>query len=542
MTQLQPRKKRNISGFSGGKYRYSSFEDFLSTDRFYTGVHTIEDGDNVLDFFYHDASSKDLAVIFHGAVQKQKISELTLPIFSGQNIPLGENVDRLLLSDSTMAVDRRLRLGWFSGTTEYDLAGRIDALLRHVVVCKKYRKVVMLGGSQGGYAALRASHELPGSLAIVWNPQVEIEKFFFKNHLSGFLEYCFGCQSYNEIPVELRDKRRLDLTKVYGSGKRKNSIILMQNIDDPDHLENHAKPLVAAMGYDPNALHLGINRLDNQTILAIGDWHGGHSLPDRNTLSYFASQVFGASGEIEEALGDSNFEAFLPESFFSNKSTSDSVVQGAADEPLSLNKALSSDEWKAVDEIIQHTSKHWYMQYSTRPIIKLALQSGYKHVYAVSMEGEGLSRLRQRIAPVDCKTKVHFIDSKQEIQRATLNKAPPNVDVFLPDYVMKPWRQAPIGHSMPSVVLVEGPFFASILLYVLMQRKHEDPMPEIIFLKGPSSIKLINSLIHYFNIEKITEKVLLLSINEKTDKNALFDVILNLSALEVENGGYLPCQ
>ncbi|MFN3312917.1 MAG: hypothetical protein ACK46Q_05575, partial [Hyphomonas sp.] len=93
------RRTRDVCKWAQERFEYAEFDEFLNATILPAGLHSISDNGEIIDFLFVDNNSDGLAVLFHGAVQAAKIPKLKLPIFSGLNVELGYEADRLLFSD-----------------------------------------------------------------------------------------------------------------------------------------------------------------------------------------------------------------------------------------------------------------------------------------------------------------------------------------------------------------------------------------------------------------------------------------------------------
>lgn len=504
------RRKRDIAKWDCAHFEYENFGEFFNAVTLSTGVHSIKEKHEIVDFLYIDNSSKSLAVFFHGAVQAAKLPHLKLPIFSGGNIHLGNNADRVLFSDATMAVHNELRLGWFTGTMEFDLTKRIDQILKKISELKRHRRVLMLGGSQGGFAALRASRALEGSVALVWNPQTNIQEFSFKNHLAGFHRYAFGTSSFEQIPIELRTARHFDLTASYSAKPPSNYVVLMQNLEDKDHFENHATPLVNAVSNKDFILQTGVNRVTDRFICAIGDWVGGHSLPDRATLEKLSEDLLDSSQSIQNIILSPTLSSSLLPSFYSNRylraANRDSELNPEGALPM---RVLSRAERNFLRSEMVGASPKWYIQYGLGNTILDAAEMGFDFVDGVDSDPKRIKGFKEKIL------KLRITNSqKMNIRLIALDsthsdwrKLGEQFSAKLPSYIVKPWVNHLDKNRLPTFVYLSSPQLAPVSLYIATQcllNPHE-PRPKLFVHGGGEPIDCATCDFNkYF---KVTSKV-----------------------------------
>jgi len=131
--------------------------DIDYSDRFKNSLWTDKD-----DYYFEDNSGDTLLVLFAGMGWKDSI-----PTFIFYNfLKEYKNVDKLFLRD----IACRYYLTGLKNSTK-DLNSTIE-LLRNLTSVKKYKKIVALGCSAGGYAAILYGHLLQFTKVVVFSPQV----------------------------------------------------------------------------------------------------------------------------------------------------------------------------------------------------------------------------------------------------------------------------------------------------------------------------------------------------------------------------------
>lgn len=550
------RTARNVAGWPGGVYTYASFDDFLAAPEVSTGVHSITDGRETIDFHYSMGEAGALAVLFHGAVRAKLIPDLQLPVFSGLKVPLGAATDRLMFSDATMAIHQQLRLGWFCGTRTFDLAARIDQIIARITQLKTYRRVIMLGGSQGGFAALRASRRLPGSVALVWNPQTRIEHFFYPTRVKDFARFCFAAPHYAAIPAPLRVARDMDLTQAYaGEGGARNHVFYMQNRCDPEHTEGHALPFGTALGRpETRQPQLGVEHFAANVVFAFGDWVGGHSLPDRDSVTAIAGLLLDDSVPLDRLFAEADFRAALPESYFSQATPEERAAMATASvappppaaapapapmvapaAPAAVTAAASAAPQRrpqlspAEAEFLQAAmreapGRNWYMEYGSSGTVKMARSAGYLQISTLDSDAQRIKRITTEFgngAPL------RFRPLHADIGPVDSLGAPVDLSMARrwPNYVMKPWYGPPPDSlAMPDFILINGTFrLACCLNAALRAALHQDwPRPLIVLrLGGKQAAEQKQALSAHFEIMAEQGTLLTLQIKPELDADAL---------------------
>lgn len=214
-------------------HRYSSREKFLEAT-LKPGIHTVWHGGLPIDMQLTVKESDTLIVVLHGAAT----GNVHLPWLSGSGITREINASRLFVSDPSLYLGQGLALSWFAGNQyQPDLQATLIAMFKKVADSVGATRIIFFGGSGGGFASLRFSHSIPGSTAVVFNPQTIIERYP-EQFVSKWLDVAWGSKTLDELP----DSVTVDLTELY-NGSFLNRVIYMQNQTDSHH-ELHFVPFL----------------------------------------------------------------------------------------------------------------------------------------------------------------------------------------------------------------------------------------------------------------------------------------------------------
>jgi hypothetical protein len=155
-----------------------------------------------------------------------------------------------------------------------------------VVACEAER-VIFVGGSVGGFAALYYSWLLPGSIVIAANPQTDLERYFVLN-TNRYRRYCRPSMSKDD---RLSSVITSSLVSCYAE-RFDNSVIYLQNAADPPYVRDHFAPFLAAIDL-PHQKRL---------VARLGYWgRGGHKQPPaREWLAWLNAAIVSPSGEAED--------------------------------------------------------------------------------------------------------------------------------------------------------------------------------------------------------------------------------------------------
>ena len=151
------------------------------------------------------------------------------------------------LADPTMLVDpeHKMMLSWHLGGLGWDPLPTILTVIRKAMGKCGAKHVAFLGGSGGGFAALRASAMLPGSLAFIQDPQVTIAKYATRIVQTYFDTVWKG---WNAKSLMAAFPERFDMAQHYRGSQPQNFVYYAQNSTDRSHVLKHYEPFVDACG------------------------------------------------------------------------------------------------------------------------------------------------------------------------------------------------------------------------------------------------------------------------------------------------------
>ena len=112
-----------------------------------------------------------LVCSFHGALDRQKYK---LPRFERMASLVAMDVNSVYFADPLLELDDKLQLSWFEGGRESRFTEQIGTVIEHLRARTHSRAAVLTGSSGGGFASLQIAPQVPGSVAVVFNPQTSI--------------------------------------------------------------------------------------------------------------------------------------------------------------------------------------------------------------------------------------------------------------------------------------------------------------------------------------------------------------------------------
>lgn len=187
-----------------------------------------------LSYSFRPNQGKPLVVVFHG----RKAAEVTLPYLPGSGLTSDLDVAFMSISDPSLALDSELTIGWHAGSTHFrNLQQDLVALIGHVAAQNDSPQVILVGGSAGGFASLVLSRLIPGSTALVWNAQTEINRYYKR-----FVDLYARIAWNNHFPASNNSSTVVSALKLYETTSTSNRVVFLQEQSDTHHVEKHFGP------------------------------------------------------------------------------------------------------------------------------------------------------------------------------------------------------------------------------------------------------------------------------------------------------------
>lgn len=251
-----------------GVYRFL-LESRLSLDILLKGTENFDDKDPVL------------LVCFSGAITGRDGAKA--PFFSGLNIGSALKLPLLSFSDCSLALNDKLSLAWYAGNDKAPSFQRFIATTIEAVARFHGARVVMFGGSGGGFACLAQACLLEvESKAFVWNPQTSISGYN-PRFVQEYLEASFP--DYKS--ATMNDYRFLEEKKILHdisvrSFTKASSVLYIQNRSDW-HVSRHMAPFVESKKLV--AMEGGRYLSDDRKVVVQAmEWGEGHVAPPKDYI------------------------------------------------------------------------------------------------------------------------------------------------------------------------------------------------------------------------------------------------------------------
>ncbi len=177
--------KRDTKIWESPVHIYKSVEEIKQKEISY-GLISIYHNNLIVDVLLSEQSKNTLMVSYHGARTKKDRPKLSFPIFAGKRLAAHSDLDFLIFSDSTLQPHDNLRLAWHLGDSETNLQEIQLDIIKKIIAQRKYEKVIFVGGSGAGLPVLIHSAMIPGSYALVVNPQTDVS-MYHKSMVTDFI-------------------------------------------------------------------------------------------------------------------------------------------------------------------------------------------------------------------------------------------------------------------------------------------------------------------------------------------------------------------
>lgn len=184
--------------------------------------------------------SNSLIVAFHGAVNRKQRS---YPSFGRLYGGIARRAHQIAFADPTLALDESVSLAWFAGSQALPLQKALVPVIERLQQELGISRLIFVGGSGGGFAALYYSWHFPNSIAIAASPQTVIKNYGMAR-LEQYLKTAWPSGIDNETHPPT-----LDLRDLYKSSMS-NTVVYLQSQGDYRHLFDHMVPFLNSISSD----------------------------------------------------------------------------------------------------------------------------------------------------------------------------------------------------------------------------------------------------------------------------------------------------
>lgn len=254
--------------------------------------------------FEGERESSFALVVFGGAVTNRKKRGGGGPFFSGMKVSEELEMPLVSVSDPTLELSDTIGLAWYAGNQRIRKLPEFIAETLDGISETSGKKLILVGGSGGGFACLLISSLMQHSAnVIVWNPQTSIPEYF-PNATKEYLQTAFpSCRGKLRKEWKYKERRKDVVYDVLSDegvmysvplrGLKAEKVIYFQNLTDW-HMEKHCGRLFS---------EVKIQRGGKEKLIAggvslyLGDWGDGHAPIPRELLKGVIRKVVRHGGD-----------------------------------------------------------------------------------------------------------------------------------------------------------------------------------------------------------------------------------------------------
>ncbi|MBW5798987.1 hypothetical protein [Halomonas elongata] len=244
-------------------------------------------------------------VVFGGAVTNRKRRGGKGPFFAGVRVSEELGMPLVSVSDPSLELSDTIGLAWYVGNQKIRRLPEFIAETLDAISKVSGKKLILAGGSGGGFACLLISSLMEHEAnVVVWNPQTSIPEYV-PGVVKNYLETAFP-SSREKISKEwrykkkrkqivfdvLRDEDVSHSIKIESLNSKK--VIYFQNLSDW-HVEKHCGKLMSEVKMKRG----GKERLIADGVsLYLGDWGNGHAPIPRELLKGVIRKIVRHDGDV----------------------------------------------------------------------------------------------------------------------------------------------------------------------------------------------------------------------------------------------------
>ncbi|WP_352258752.1 hypothetical protein [Psychrobacter sp. TB55-MNA-CIBAN-0194] len=188
-----------------------------------------------------------LVVTPNGAVDREKYR---LPVFARWNYQSIFNSSILSVSDPALLLDDALRIGWFAGTNQLDIAQFVSEVVIKVAdqLGIAHDRIIFWGSSSGGFASVLLASKINGSCFVSFNGQSTINNYY-AGHVEDYRKVFDSQSSIGDILQSYPSRWSIitALDKSYKDGLSTKGVVV-QNVIDEMHYLTHYTPFCEHFG------------------------------------------------------------------------------------------------------------------------------------------------------------------------------------------------------------------------------------------------------------------------------------------------------
>jgi hypothetical protein len=208
-----------------------------------------------------------LVITFAGAIDRSKLHP---PKYGGKGLSAYLSTSVVGIADPSLSIFPSLITAWYAGHEGFETQQLLPGLIRRLAAACEAERVIFVGGSAGGFAALYFSWLLPGSIVIATNPQTDLDR----QAVVPPDNYRTSCRPSLGEDERLSSVIASSVVSCYAE-RFDNTVIYLQNASDSIHVHDHFAPFLAAIdvAHQKRLLaRLGYWGLDGHRQLPVHEW------------------------------------------------------------------------------------------------------------------------------------------------------------------------------------------------------------------------------------------------------------------------------
>ncbi len=292
----------DYSNWKQDLFCHDSIDTYLSN--FHTdGIHSLKLSEFPLDALTqgnkHLSQSEFIMIGFSGAVAR---ANTVPPVFSFLGVAEKVGLPLIAFSDPSLSMGSNLRLSWYAGNEYYPDLPNVIAAICDQIIEKSGKKLLLAGGSGGGFAALNVQGRMKlknSSTVFVWNPQTDLIAYSELVSLK-YIRTAFPSSADVLDKDNLREvaARHIQYQLAHDRGAKR--VIMMDGYD-----YRHIRDLKKYFGeISESSVMNNRVKIDN-TLVCFGDWGAqgnAHTAPPRNLVTGIIQSL--ANGTKTENIDD----------------------------------------------------------------------------------------------------------------------------------------------------------------------------------------------------------------------------------------------
>ncbi len=285
----QPRQVfRSDTRWGRSVIEWPSLDAFLATEEVVSGVHSVPIGEFAgkpinYDFFLTARPGTVLLCHFHGNAPREGVDP---PFFAGLGVTSSTTASLFVPSDPVLELDANLSLAWHFGCEGIRLQAITIRIVQKLQALLETPRVVAWGGSGGGFAAIRVVKDVPNAIALVWNPQTDIARYYPES-VVRYRSIAFPRIAADAPIPSDRGQFPSLCTDEFLDGYKGHILYLQERTDW--HVGAQLKPFLASFcgkaGRDIASSSNFSGLITDQLYLHLDHWGNGHVPPGKDVIS-----------------------------------------------------------------------------------------------------------------------------------------------------------------------------------------------------------------------------------------------------------------